>query len=109
MDGRSAGRGVPAALASLLLAAHFFRGAHSGAAALCVVAAGLSFVRRPWIAAGLRLGLVAGSVLWVLTAWRIAQSRMEAGNPYVRMLVILGAVAAFTAWSAWLLPSGRRR
>jgi hypothetical protein len=98
-------RAIPAALAFLLMAAHYLRAGHLASSALCVVAAGLSFVRRPWIVAALRLGLAAGSVLWVLTAWRIAQSRMEAGSPYVRILVILGAVATFTAFSAWLLPS----
>jgi hypothetical protein len=99
------GRAIPAALAFLLMGAHFFRAAHFAFAALCVVAAGLVFVRRSWLVVALRLGLVAGSALWVVTAWRIARSRMEAGSPYFRMLVILTAVAAFTAFAAWLLPS----
>jgi hypothetical protein len=43
----------------------------------------------------------------VITAWRIAQSRMNAGMPYLRMLAILGAVAAFTAFAAWILPGAR--
>jgi hypothetical protein len=55
----------------------------------------------------LRLGLSAGCVVWVITAWRIAQSRMSAGTPYLRMLAILGAVAAFTAFAAWILPAAR--
>lgn len=33
----------------------------------------------------------------------IAQDRMAAGKPYLRMLVILGAVTAFTAVAAWAL------
>jgi hypothetical protein len=46
-------------------------------------------------------------VIWIVTAWRIAQSRIEAGTPYVRMLVILGAVAVFTAFAGWVLPAAR--
>ena len=98
------GRTLPAFLSFLVLGAHFFRAAHYSFAVCCVVAAGLAFVRRCWLVAALRVGLVAGSALWVHTAWVIAQSRREAGSPYVRMLVILGAVALFTAFAAWLLP-----
>jgi len=96
-------RSIPAVLALLLLAAHFFRAAAFVPAGLCVAAVALVFVKRPWAVATLRLGLAVGAGVWVVTAWRIAQQRMAAGMPYLRMLVILGAVAAFTAVAAWAL------
>jgi hypothetical protein len=74
-------------------------------AALCVAAVALLFVKRPFAAHVLRLGLAAGTIVWIVTAWRIAQDRMAAGTPYVRMLVILGLVAAFTALAAYLRPA----
>jgi hypothetical protein len=101
-------RSIPAALAALLLAAHFYREAAMIPSFFCVAAVVLAFIRRPWVVLALRVGLAAGIVVWLLTAWRIAQARMDAGTPYVRMLAILGAVAAFTAIAAWVLPGARR-
>jgi hypothetical protein len=97
-------RSTPAALAVLVLGAHFYRNAAVVPALVCVAAVALVFVRRPGAVLAVRLGLAAGSVLWIVTAWRIARVRIQAGMPYVRMLVILGAVAAFTAIAAWVVP-----
>jgi presenilin-like A22 family membrane protease len=103
----SIGRTTPAVLALIVLAAHFYRAEAVVPAIVCVAAIALVFLRRPWPVLIVRLGLSAGSVLWLITAWRIAQSRMNAGMPYFRMLAILGAVAAFTAFAAWILPGAR--
>lgn len=100
-------RSIPAAVAALLLAAHFFRGAALVPAALCAASIGLFFVTRPWATHALRLGLAAGTVVWIVTAWRIAQARIDAGMPYQRMLAILGGVAVFTVFAAWILPVSR--
>jgi hypothetical protein len=100
-------RSIPAVLALLLLAAHFYRAAAFVPAGLCVAAVALVFVRRPWAVSTLRLGLAAGTGVWLVTAWRIAQQRIAAGMPYLRMLVILGAVAAFTAMALWIFPVSR--
>lgn len=97
-------RSLPAALAALVLSAHFYRDGSIVLAVACVAGAVLAFVRTPWAALAVRSGLVTGVIVWALTAWRIARFRMAEGTPYVRMLVILGAVAAFTALAAWMLP-----
>lgn len=96
-------RSIPAVLALLLLAAHFYRDASVLLAVVCVAAIGLMFVRRRWAVGTLKIGLAAGTVVWIVTAWRIAQQCMGVGMPYLRMLAILGAVAAFTAFAAWAL------
>lgn len=101
-------RTIPAALAAFLLAAHFYRAAAMIPAFFCVAAVVLVFIRRPRIVLALRVGLAAGTVVWLMTAWRIAQARRDSGTPYLRMLAILGAVAAFTAFAAWALPPTRR-
>ena len=79
----------------------------AGCAMTVVAAVALVFVRRPWAVSTLRLGLAAGTGVWLVTAWRIAQQRMAAGMPYLRMLAILGAVAAFTAMALWIFPVSR--
>jgi len=90
------------ALALVLLAAHFFR---SGLLVLAAVSFGLVtllFVRQSWAALLLRAALALGSIEWLRTAWTLAERRALAGQPYTRMLLILGAVAAFTVVAAWL-------
>jgi hypothetical protein len=87
-------------LALVLLAAHFFHAGLAPFAAIAVLLAGLLFVRRPWAARIVQGVLVAGTVEWLLTAYALAQVRMQHGQPYVRLLVILGGVALFTAVAA---------
>ncbi len=103
---RALGLVLPA-LALLLLAAHFFRAALFPLAALSVGSLGLLFVRRRWAAPALRALLLLGALEWVRTAWALASYRASSGRPYLRMLAILGAVAALTLVAAWLV--GRRR
>jgi hypothetical protein len=99
------------ALALLLLAAHFFR---NGLFLLAAISAGLAplvLVSRPWAALMLRAALALGSIEWLRIGWVLFERRALAGQPYTRMLLILGAVAAFTAVAAWLAgrPAGGSR
>ncbi len=97
-------RFIPAALASLLLAAHFFR---SGNQLLVLASLGVSFlplIRRPEARIAHRLLLLAGACEWIRTSYRLAGVRIQLGEPWIRMAIILGAVALFTAASALLLP-----
>lgn len=102
-------RSIPAALAALALAAHFYRSGSLALTAACLVGMVLVFVRAPWAILVARSGLTTGVIIWAHTAWRIAHARMAEGRPHTRMLVILGAVALFTAFAAWLLPRGEER
>ena len=90
------------ALALVLLAAHFFRAGLLPLAALSFGLVALLFVPRPWAALLLRTALALGSIEWLRTAWDLAERRALAGQPYTRMLLILGAVAALTVVAAWL-------
>ena len=96
-------------LALLLLGAHFFRAGLLPLTALCVVLAGLLFVRSPWVPRVLQTVLALGALEWVRTAWSFASARAGAGLPYGRLLVILGAVAGVTALAALLLRSSSAR
>ena len=97
------------ALALLLLAAHFFRAGLLPLAALSVGSIGLLFVRRPWAATALQAGLWLGTLEWLRTAWLIAARRAAEGQPYARMLFILGAVAAVTLLAALVLRHEKAR
>ncbi len=102
-------RRVPAVLSALVLAAHFFRAGSAALAAASVLLVPLAFIRTPAVTVAARLILVAACAVWLETAWALARVRMAEGRPYLRMVAILSAVAAFAALSAWLLPGSRRR
>jgi hypothetical protein len=90
------------ALALLLLAAHFFRGGLFPLAAISSGLIALVPVSRPWASWLLRAALALGTIEWLRTAWVLSERRAIAGEPYARMLLILGAVAALTLVAAWL-------
>lgn len=47
--------------------------------------------------------LWAGALAWVGMGWMRVQQRLAEGLAWNRLALILGAVALFTAWAAWLL------
>lgn len=99
---------LPAALALLLLAAHFVRAGRSPLAAALLVLVAILFVPRIWAARVAQVVLVAGVGVWIHTASSLAGERRAMGAPSARLWAILGAVAAFTALAAWMVE-GRVR
>ena len=100
---------TPVILSAILLAAHFSR---AGLPAISLLALGLPFlllVRKPWAARTVQLALVLGGLEWLRAAWGYVQQRMALGEPWTRLLVILGAVALLTWASALVFRSPRLR
>ena len=93
-------RALPVVLASVVLAAHFFRSRNLLPVALSLALPLLLLVRERWSGRVVQGGLVLGALEWVRTLAFFAGQRMEAGRPWGRLAVILGAVAALTALSA---------
>lgn len=92
-------------LALLLLAAHFFRAGQVPFAGLSAALVVLLFVRTPWAARVLQIALAAGTLEWLRTAWVFSAARATADQPYARLLVIIGTVAALSALAAWAVGS----
>lgn len=88
------------ALALLLLAAHLVHAGLMPLAALAILLVGLLAVPRPWASWTLQLVLVVAVFEWILTAMGLAQARLRHDQPYLRLAVILGSVALFTALAA---------
>ena len=97
---------VPLVLGFLLLASHFYRGEHFVLVAASLVAALLVTVRRRWAARAIQGLLALGAVEWVRSAVELVLARAARNEPYLRLALILGAVALFTALSS-LLPLTR--
>lgn len=98
-----------AGLALVLLAAHFFRAGQLPLTVLSVLLIGLLFVGATWAVRVLQAVLALGSLEWLRTAWVFAAARAAQGEPYGRLLAILGAVAVVTAVAAWLLSQSPLR
>jgi hypothetical protein len=97
------------ALALLLLGAHFFRAALVPLTVVCHGLIALLFVRARWARLVLQVALALGTLEWLRTAWEFASARAALGQPYTRLLVILGGVALLTALAALLLQTRTAR
>lgn len=95
-------RRLPALLALLTLGAHFLRWGSLGLL-LCVGLVLLLCLSRPWAMTSVQVGLVLGSLEWMRTLWTLVLERQALGLPWLRLSLILGAVALLTGLSACLL------
>ena len=96
---------IPIVLSLVVLGAHFMRYGNSVGVFGSAVLIALLFVRRPWVARLLQVALIFGAVEWALTLYDLVQVRAAMGQPFTRMVVILGIVAAITFCSALLFQS----
>ena len=96
---------TPIVLSLIVLGAHFMRYSNTILVGAAVVSIALLFVRKPWVARLLQVVLVLGALEWVRTLYGLVQMRTALGEPYGRMLTILGSVAAITALSALAFQS----
>jgi hypothetical protein len=94
-----ASRLLPAALALLVLGAHFLRAGQLALVSVTLAVALLLFVRRPWAARAVEGALALGAVEWLRTLALLAGERRAAGTPTLRMTLILTSVALATALS----------
>lgn len=102
---------LPVILSFGLLAAHFLRDGNAAMVAASLFLPVLLFVQLPWVARLLQVALLMGALEWLRAMTGIVEARMAFGEPYVRTVVILSAVALFTVASAFVfhLPRLRRR
>ncbi len=91
---------VPVALAALVMGAHFLRIGDVGLVAVCAAAPAMLLIRRAWVPIAARALLIVSAIIWFETAIELARLRVASGEPWARMLIILGTVALFTALSS---------
>lgn len=91
---------IPVLLSALLMAAHFSRADITPLVWLSLAFPLILLVRRPWVARLTVVLLVIAGAEWIRTLLTIAGRRQADGDPWLRMAVILGAVAAATLASA---------
>ena len=91
---------LPVVISSLLLGAHFLR---LGQPLLVVLSSLLPLIllfRKYWVARLMQFYLILGAVEWVRTLFFLVVERHAEGQPWSRLVIILGLVALFTGCSA---------
>jgi hypothetical protein len=94
-------------VAFFLLAAHFYRADNPLGLGISLLAIVLVFVRRPWAARTMQVLLFLGALEWLHSAITLVQARSAAGQPFLRLASILGAVFLLTALSALVVQTRR--
>ncbi len=100
---------VPVFLSLVVLGAHFLRSGNLLMVALVFGLMALLFVARPWAARIVQAALLIGAAEWIRTLYLIVMWRLHAGEPVVRLMLILASVALLTALSALVFRSARLR
>jgi hypothetical protein len=90
---------LPVLISFLLIAAHFFRAGQTVIVVLLLCLLLLLMVRNVWVPRVIQLVVVLAALEWLRTLYAIAIVRIQLGEPWSRMAMILGAVALFTALS----------
>ncbi|MHC4247683.1 MAG: hypothetical protein ACYS9X_01005 [Planctomycetota bacterium] len=93
---------LPAILSSLVLGAHFMRAGSGFFLLLSLLMPFLLLVRERWAARVVQFFLIAGALEWLRTTLVLVAERREAGEDWMRMVIILGSVTAFTGASAFV-------
>ncbi len=96
---------IPVFLSLLVLGAHGLRVQFIPLLVACVVLLGLLSVPKRWVMRVVQVVLVAGGLEWVRMILVYMNQRQATGEPWLRMAIILGVVAAITAGSAALFET----
>lgn len=84
------------------MAAHFLRQGTYFLTALSVVFPFLLLIQRRWATRIVQITLLLVAAIWAHTLLIIAHERLAAGEPWVRMAVILGSVMVLALVAALL-------
>ncbi len=90
---------TPVLISTLFLAAHFFRARNFPLLAIAVGVAVILLIKRTWVPRVVQIALIAGGAEWIRTTVVLASARDAAGESWIRLAAILGAVALFTMCS----------
>jgi hypothetical protein len=93
----------------LLLAAHFSRNDVTALVAASLALPVLLLVRRAWVPRLFQVLLILGGVEWIRSLVTYASRRQAEGESWMRLAIILGVVALFTACSGLVFRNSKLR
>jgi hypothetical protein len=90
----------PVIFSFLILSAHFSRAGLTLFSLIFLLIPFLLLIKQTWIVRLIQLFLLIGSIEWIRILFVYASERQSFGEPYVRLVIILGIIALFTGLSA---------
>ena len=96
-------RTFPLIIALILLVAHFSRNGSNLLAVTSVLLPFLLFIKQIWVIYLLQAVTYLGGLIWAVGTYTLVAGRMETGQPWIRMFIILLVVTGFTIWAGYWL------
>ena len=90
----------PVIFSFLILSAHFSRAGSPLLLIIFLLLPLLLFIKKTWVVRLIQIFLVIGSIEWIRILFVYTNERQAIGQPYIRLIIILGVVALFTGLSA---------
>ncbi len=100
---------LPAIFSAILMAAHLSRAGFDAVAIAVLVLPFTFFVRHPMLPRIWQIFLVLTGFAWIYVATGFVQLRIEAGAPWIRLVIILGLVVLFNFYAAWSMGNKKIR
>ena len=91
---------LPSIISLLLLSTHFSRSNMPLLSVLFIIIPFLLFIKKQWIVRFIQIVLIVGTFEWIRSTFYYVNQLQELGEPYVRLVIIIGVVALFTGLSA---------
>ena len=98
-------RSLPVVLSCLILAAHFSRADILIFTVICLIAAFLPFYKARWVPRFMQWFLILGTLEWIRTLIVFVNERIDLGQPWLRLFIIVGSVTIFTLISAFVFQN----
>ncbi len=89
----------------VLLAAHFSRAGNDLLAILVLLLPLLFFLKQKWVIQSLEMIAYLSALIWLFGAYQYIEIRIAAGDDWIRLLIIMGSVALYSAWTGFFLRS----
>ena len=96
---------APVVLSLVILGAHFMRYGNTIGVVGALLSITLLIIHRAWAARLMQIVLILGALEWLRTLYELVQVRAAYGQPFTRMMIILGVVAVISFGSALLFQS----
>jgi len=90
----------PVIFCFLILSAHFSRAGLSLLSLIFLLIPFLLLIKQVWVVRTIQILLIFGSIEWIRTLFMYVNERQINGEPYIRLVIILGTITLFTGLSA---------
>ena len=96
---------LPVMFADLIFAAHYSRAGHDWLAILILILPLSFFIRKTFIVRAWQIIMAFSALVWLKVTFDMVQIRISMETPWLRLVLILGAIALFSAFCAWWLEN----